>query len=57
MFDAIPDHVPCDLGHHVLPRLLGRMRGVSIDGYHADVGTPESYRRVCADFERMEAAS
>ena len=28
-----------------------------IDGYHADVGTPESYRRVCADFERMEAAS
>jgi mannose-1-phosphate guanylyltransferase len=56
LFEAIPDRIPCDLGHHVLPRLLGRMRGVSIEGYHADVGTPESYRRVCADFERMEAA-
>jgi mannose-1-phosphate guanylyltransferase len=57
LLDAIPDRVPCDLGHDVLPRLLGRMRGVSVEGYHADVGTPESYRRVCADFERMEAAS
>jgi mannose-1-phosphate guanylyltransferase len=56
LLDAIPESIPCDLGHHVLPRLLGRMRGVSIQGYHADVGTPESYWRVCADFEGMEAA-
>jgi mannose-1-phosphate guanylyltransferase len=53
LLDAIPESVPCDLGHDVFPGLVGRMRGVPIEGYHADIGTPESYRRVCADFERM----
>jgi mannose-1-phosphate guanylyltransferase len=57
LLDAIPAHRPCDLGHHVLPGLLGRMCGVIVDGYHADIGTPESYRKACADFERMEIAS
>jgi hypothetical protein len=32
------------------------MRAIEIDGYHLDIGTPESYRRTCADFERMERA-
>jgi mannose-1-phosphate guanylyltransferase len=53
LFDAIPESLPCDLGHDVLPGLVGRMRGVRIEGYHADVGTPDNYRRVCEDFERM----
>lgn len=53
LLDAIPESVPCDLGHDVLPGLVGRMRGVPIESYHADVGTPENYRRVCADFEQM----
>ncbi len=54
LLDAIPASVPCDLGHDVLPGLVGRMRGVVIEGYHRDVGTPESYRRACADFEQFE---
>jgi mannose-1-phosphate guanylyltransferase len=57
LLDAIPTERPCDLGHHVLPRLVGRARGVAIRGYHADVGTPEAYAATCADFERMESAA
>lgn len=49
LLEAIPDRTPCDLGHDVLPRLVGRARGVLIEGYHRDVGTPESYERACAD--------
>jgi mannose-1-phosphate guanylyltransferase len=54
---AIPDVTPCDLGHDVLPRLLGRMRGLEIDGYHRDVGTPESYRQACDDLEKLGSAA
>jgi mannose-1-phosphate guanylyltransferase len=57
LLDALPDWAPSDLGHDVLPRLLGRMRGVEIDGYHRGVGTPESYRLTCEDFARMESAA
>lgn len=49
VLDAIPDRVPADLGHDVLPRLVGRLRGVEITGYHRDIGTPESYRRACEE--------
>jgi mannose-1-phosphate guanylyltransferase len=56
LLDAIPEVRPCDLGHDVIPGLVGRLGAIEIDGYHLDVGTPESYRRTCADFERMEAA-
>ena len=54
---AIPDRTPCDLGHDVLPRLVGRMRGVEIDGYHRDVGTPESYRQACEDLANLGSAA
>lgn len=43
IFDFIPDQVPCDLGHDVLPRLIGRMVGVEINAYLRDIGSPESY--------------
>ncbi len=56
LLEAIPERRPCDLGRDVIPRLRGRMRAIEIDGYHVDIGTPESYRRTCADFERMERA-
>lgn len=32
-----------DLGHHVLPRLTGRMYGFIIDGYLKDIGTLAAY--------------
>ena len=57
VMDAIPDRTPCDLGHDVLQRLVGRMRGVEIDGYHRDVGTPESYRQACEDLANLGSAA
>jgi mannose-1-phosphate guanylyltransferase len=54
---VIPEQTPCDLGHDVLPRLLGHMRGLEIDGYHRDVGTPESYRQACDDLEKLGSAA
>ena len=35
-----------DLGHEVLPRFVGRMRGYAGASYHLDVGTHEAYERV-----------
>jgi mannose-1-phosphate guanylyltransferase len=57
LLEAIPDRTPCDLGHDVLPGLVGRSRGILIEGYHRDVGTPESYERACADLGRLGSAA
>jgi len=54
---AIPDKTPCDLGREVLPRLVGRTRGLEIEGYHRDVGTPESYRQACSDLSGLRSAA
>jgi mannose-1-phosphate guanylyltransferase len=43
LFDVIPDETPADFGRHVLPRLIGRMRGYRLTESLIDVGTPESY--------------
>ena len=38
-----PDSLPLDIGHHLLPRLVGRARALSIgEAYFADIGTPEA---------------
>jgi mannose-1-phosphate guanylyltransferase len=57
LLDAIPAQRPCDLGHHLLPTLLGEMRGALIRGYHADIGTLEAWREASADLERREQAA
>ena len=44
VIDWIPDGT-ADFGHHVLPRLVGSMRGHLLRGQLIDVGTWESYRR------------
>jgi len=54
---AIPEQTPCDLGHDVLPRLVGRMHGIEIEGYHRDVGTPDSYRQACLDLASLGSSA
>jgi len=44
LLDAIPDHVPADLGFHVLPNLLGKMAAYRISEYLLDIGTPTAYQ-------------
>ena len=38
-----------DLGHDVLPHLVGKMRGFRWSGYHLDIGTWENYERARQD--------
>jgi mannose-1-phosphate guanylyltransferase len=45
LLDAIPDHVPVDIGSHVLPKLAGQMLAFPIDDYLIDIGTMENYQR------------
>jgi len=36
---------PQDIGFDLLPRLIGRARGLPIEGYFRDIGTVEAYQR------------
>jgi mannose-1-phosphate guanylyltransferase len=45
LFDLIPPCVPADLAFHVLPRLLGKMRGYLIEDYMLDIGTLSNYQQ------------
>jgi mannose-1-phosphate guanylyltransferase len=48
LFDLIPPCIPADLGFHVLPRLLGKMRGYAIKDYLLDIGTLANYQKAQA---------
>jgi mannose-1-phosphate guanylyltransferase len=51
LFDGIPAGEGIrDLGHHVLPALVGRMRGFEIQGFMADIGTPARLARAEAEW-------
>ncbi len=55
-FDAyrqIADMNRCDLAFDVLPAFVGRMRGWVWEGYHRDIGTPESLRQARIDAPRV----
>jgi mannose-1-phosphate guanylyltransferase len=45
VFDSIPASVPADIGFHVLPRLLGKMRAYPIHDYLLDIGTLPNYQK------------
>jgi mannose-1-phosphate guanylyltransferase len=45
VLDEISSDYPQDIGHHLLPRLVGRARTVPVTGYFRDIGTPEAYQR------------
>ena len=45
-----------DLANDVMPKFIGRMRGWIWDGYHRDVGTPESLAQARRDVDRVFGA-
>lgn len=45
-----------DLGHDVLPRFVGRMRGWEWTGYHRDIGTLDAYEQAQRDVPTLLAA-
>jgi hypothetical protein len=56
IFDFFDDrmaggHPVADIGHHLLPRLTGRMFGYSIaPAYLKDIGTPQAYQEALAQW-------
>jgi NDP-sugar pyrophosphorylase family protein len=47
IFEVIGDQPPpVDFGFDAIPKLIGRMAGIAIDGFLMDVGTPERYEAV-----------
>lgn len=41
----VPSAAPADIGLHVLPKLVGRMRAYVSKEYLVDIGTPEKYEK------------
>ncbi len=54
LFDHIPDAIPCDMSYHVIPRLLGRMRGVVTDRFFIDIGNLANYRIAQEKWEEVK---
>ncbi|WP_425398128.1 HAD-IIIA family hydrolase [Aeoliella sp.] len=52
-FQEIAESNAFDLGHDVLPKFVGRMRGWTIDGYHRDIGTLDSLAAAHAESTRQ----
>lgn len=48
LFDVIPPDIPADLAFHVLPHLVGEMRGYPIEDYLLDIGTMSNYQKAQA---------
>ena len=41
-----------DLSTEIIPNYIGRILSVETDGYHRDIGNPESLRRAYSEFKR-----
>ncbi|MEW6365207.1 MAG: nucleotidyltransferase family protein [Acidobacteriota bacterium] len=41
-----------DIARDVVPRLVGRMKGLVHRGYHRDIGTIESLKQACRDMQK-----
>jgi mannose-1-phosphate guanylyltransferase len=54
LFDVIPPGIPADLAFHVLPRLLGAMRGFPIEDYLLDIGTMSNYQKAQITWPGLE---
>jgi mannose-1-phosphate guanylyltransferase len=46
-----------DLSTEIIPGFIGRILCVETNGYHRDIGTPESLRRACLEFGQRPANS
>lgn len=56
VLDLIDMPLPADIGYHLLPRLVGSARGLVIDAYLRDIGTPESYAAAQRDWAARKSA-
>jgi mannose-1-phosphate guanylyltransferase len=54
ILDVIPHQTPADLGFHVLPKLVGRLKAYPISEYLVDIGTPASHQYAQATWRGLE---
>ncbi|MGO8824986.1 MAG: NDP-sugar synthase [Acidimicrobiales bacterium] len=47
----IHDTPPSDIGYQLLPRLVGRARALTVDGFFCDIGTPASYSQAIDEWQ------
>lgn len=52
-YREVADMGAFDLGHDVLPKLVGRTRGYVLDGYHRDIGTLAALEAAQVDAARV----
>ena len=50
VLDEVNGASPCDIGYHLLPRLVGRARVVLIEGFFRDIGTVDAYQRASEEW-------
>jgi len=56
IFDILSDgksklHAPIDFGHHILPKLVGKMHGYIIKDFFLDIGTWDNYEKAQEEWE------
>ncbi len=57
VLDLIAESPPCDIGYHLLPRLVGRARAVTVDGCTLiDIGTPAALERARGEWSARHAS-
>jgi mannose-1-phosphate guanylyltransferase len=52
VLDEIEGLPPVDIGYGLLPKLVGKARGLILDCYLRDIGTIESYNQAQVDWAR-----
>lgn len=56
VLDLIHGSAPCDVGYHLLPRLVGKAHGFVIDAYLRDIGTVEAYAMAQVEWLERQGA-
>lgn len=55
VLDLVEGSPPLDIGFHLLPRLVGRARALSLgDAFFLDVGTPEAHARAVREWRGVK---
>jgi mannose-1-phosphate guanylyltransferase len=57
IFDYIPQERPADIGFHLLPKLVGKMAAMEVQGFLLDIGTMENYRAAERSWPGLAATS
>jgi mannose-1-phosphate guanylyltransferase len=55
VIDEVQGPPPRDIGFHLLPHLVGRARGLTVEGYLRDIGTIDAYQKAQQEWPALVA--